>query len=186
MCAQFFWGGTPGMIYGGMWMPLAFALHHEQNMPAVKVKYTLRRTQENVLNHILFTCAMCDNFLVANGRPAGCLGGLGQSNMDYSEGRVLFSFAVCANGTLPKSSGRIRRVCVKPFGECKVNYKLSGQTLCLVRLCVKIRLFTRLCKFIMSWRDSSSATFWWHFRWRQKNHTEIIYLCVFYHYKDKN
>lgn len=72
-------------------MPLAFVLHHEQNMSAVKVKYTLRRTHENVLNHILFTCAMCDKFLVANGRPAGCLGGLGQSNMDYSDGRLLFS-----------------------------------------------------------------------------------------------
>lgn len=29
------------MIHGGMWMPLTLALHHEQNMPAIKVKYTL-------------------------------------------------------------------------------------------------------------------------------------------------
>lgn len=60
-------------------MRLTLALHHEQNMPAVKVKYTLRHTHENVLNHVLFTCATCDKFVVANGRPAGCLGGLGQS-----------------------------------------------------------------------------------------------------------
>lgn len=57
-------------------MPLALAFHHEQNMSAVKVKYTLCFTHENVLNHILFTCATCDKFLVANGRRPDCLGGL--------------------------------------------------------------------------------------------------------------
>lgn len=144
-----------------------------------KVKYTLRRTHENVLNHILFTCAMCDKFLVANGRPAGCLGGLGHSNMDYLDGRRLFSLQRVQMERFlnPQDSSD---VCVR---VCARNHLVSAKWIIswVVRLCVFLRLFTTFLQFhYVSWRDSSSGffsregqkknpkTFWWHFRWRPK------------------
>lgn len=160
MCAQFFFfgGGTPGMIYGGMWMPLAFALHHEQNMPAVKSKiYPASHTRECTKSYFIYMC----NVWQVSGCKWKTRWLFGRSRtLKYGLFRweAAVFFAACANGTLPKSSGLIRRVCpcvcAKPFGDCKVNYKLSGQTLCLfttfydlfaISLCVLTRFQFRFC-----------------------------------------
>lgn len=145
-------------------MPLTLALHHEQNMPAVKSKihpappYTWKCTKSCFIY-------MCNVWQVSGckwksrrlfGRSRTVKYGLFRWGGGVRGGGV---FAVWANGTLPKSWGPIWRVRLKPFGECRVNYKVSGQTVCLLRSSVTIRLFTRLCKFIMSWRESSSGFF---------------------------
>lgn len=158
MCT-IFWGGTPGVIYGGLWMPLTLALHHQQNMPAVKSKI-------HPAPPCTWKCTKsCFIYMCNVWQVSGCKW---KSHRLFGRSRTvqygLFRWggslqSVQMERFLPKPWGPIRRVRLKPFGECRVNYKVSGQTVCLLPSSVTIRLFTRLCESIMSWRESSSGLF---------------------------